>query len=129
MQWLLGRVKRLPALEIGLSLRSLQRWARTPVMQANERITTPRPRQLNVLSEQERCDILEVCNSPPFVSLPLSQIVPILAYQGRYLASELSFYRALKVASQHHRRGRSHAPHKQASPTTVSQVQRNENVR
>lgn len=67
-------------------------------MQADVRTTTSRPRPLNALSEQERCAILEVCNSPPFVSLPPSQIVPILADQGRYLASEATFYRVLKEA-------------------------------
>lgn len=113
-----GARKAIASAEIGLSLRSLQRWARTPVMQADIRTTTLRPRPLNALSEQERCAILEVCNSPPFVSLPPSQIVPILADQNRYLASESTFYRVLKEANQQHRRGRSHAPHKHASPTT-----------
>ena len=86
-----GARKTIASEEIGLSLRSLQRWALTPVMQADVRTTTLRPRPLNALSEQERCAILDVCNSPPFVSLPPSQIVPILADQGRYLASEATF--------------------------------------
>ncbi len=42
----------------------------------------------------------------------------MLADQDRYLASESTFYRVLKEANQQHRRGRSHAPHKHASPTT-----------
>ena len=106
--------------EIGLSLRSLLRWALTPVMQADVRTTTLRPHARNTLTEQERCAILEVCNSPAFVSLPPSQIVPMLADQDRYLASESTFYRVFKEANQQHRRGRSHAPHKHASPTRVS---------
>jgi putative transposase len=113
-----GARKAIASAEIGLSLRSLQRWALRPVMQADIRTTMLHPRPLNALNEQERCAILEVCNSPPFVSLPPSQIVPILADQDRYLASESTFYRVLKAANQQHRRGRSHAPHKHASPTT-----------
>jgi len=113
-----GARKAIACAEIGLSLRSLQRWALTPVIQADERTTTLRPQPLNALSSDERRAILEVCNSPPFASLPPSQIVPRLADQGRYLASEATFYRLLKAADQQHRRGRSHAPHKHAAPTT-----------
>jgi nucleoside-diphosphate-sugar epimerase len=46
------------------------------VMQADVRTTTLRPPPPNALSEQERCAILAVCNSPEFASLPPSQIVP-----------------------------------------------------
>ena len=93
-----GARKAIACAEIGLSLRSLQRWALTPVIQADERTTTLRPQPLNALSSDERRAILEVCNSPPFASLPPSQIVPRLADQGRYLASEATFYRLLKAA-------------------------------
>jgi hypothetical protein len=33
----------------------------------------------------------------PYASLPLSQIVPKLADEGRYIASESTFYRTLKA--------------------------------
>lgn len=121
-----GARKAIASAEIGLSLRSLQRWALTPVMQADVRTTTVRPRPPNALSEQERCAILAVCNSPPFASLPPSQIVPRLADQGLYLASEATYYRVLKAADQQHRRGRSHAPHKHAAPTTHSATSANQ---
>ena len=49
--------------------------------------------------------MLDVCNSQEFASLPPSQIVPRLADQGRYPASESSFYRILRAADQQHRRG------------------------
>lgn len=87
-------------------------------MQADVRTTTPRPRPTNALSAEEHRAILAVCNSPPFASLPPSQIVPRLADQGRYLASEATFYRVLKAAGQQHHRGRSRAAHKPATPTT-----------
>ena len=44
--------------------------------------------------------------------------MPRLADQGRYLASEATFYRVLKAAGQQHKRGRSHASQKHAAPTT-----------
>jgi putative transposase len=121
-----GARKAVACAEIGLSLRSLQRWALPPVMQADVRTTTLRPRPLNALSAEERGAILDVCNSAPFASLPPSQIVPRLADQGRYLASEATFYRVLKAADQQHRRGRSHVPHKHAAPTTHSATKANQ---
>ncbi len=121
-----GARKAVACAELGLSLRSLQRWVLTPVMQADVRTTTARPRTPNVLSEEERGAILAICNSPEFASVPPSQIVPRLADQGRYLASEATFYRVLKAADQQHRRGRSHAPHKHAAPTTHSATKANQ---
>jgi putative transposase len=41
-----------------------------------------------------------VANSPEFGQLPPSQIVPRLADQGRYLASESTFYQVLKAEGQ-----------------------------
>lgn len=62
--------------------------------------------------------MLDVCNSQEFASLPPSQIVPRLADQGRYLASESSFYRILRAADQQHRRGRSQPPRHVPVPTS-----------
>lgn len=121
-----GARKAIACAEIGLSLRSLQRWALTPVIQADVRTTTLRPRPPNALNAEERRTILDVCNSPPFASLPPSQIVPRLADQGRYLASEATFYRVLKAADQQHQRGRSQVLHKHAAPTTHSATKANQ---
>ena len=121
-----GARKAVACAEIGLSLRSLQRWALTPVLQADVRTTASRPRPTNALSAEERRAILDVCNSPPFASLPPSQILPRLADQGRYLASEATFYRVLKAADQQHQLGRSQAPHRHAAPTTPSATQANQ---
>ena len=61
---------------------------------------------MNKLSDDERIEILAVANSEEFASLPPSQIVPTLADRGLYMASESSFYRVLKAASQQHHRGK-----------------------
>lgn len=69
-----------------------------------------RPVPKNKLTEEEREGILKVANSRRFKSLPPSQIVPTLADEGVYLASESSFYRVLKENNQQHHRGRSKKP-------------------
>ncbi|WP_237249835.1 IS630 family transposase, partial [Pseudomonas syringae] len=62
--------------------------------------------------------IITLCNSPEYAHLPPSQIVPRLADQGCYLASEATFYRVLRAAGQQQRRGRSQRPRRYAAPTT-----------
>ena len=64
----------------------------------------------NKLSQRERELIIETCNQPEYQSLPPSQIVPILADKGEYMASESSFYRVLEEADQLNRKGRAEAP-------------------
>jgi putative transposase len=97
--------------ELGLSLRTFQRWVRDDgAVRADGRTTTARRPPRNKLSEAERQQILEVVNSAEFASLPPSQIVPSLADGGVYLASESSFYRVLRSASQQHHRGRARQP-------------------
>ena len=82
--------------ELGLSLRTVQRWKQgdrtTTIDGRTQRAHTPS----NKLSHQERQAVLEVVNSPAYAHLPPSQIVPILADQGRYIASESTIYRILR---------------------------------
>lgn len=98
--------------ELELSVRTFQRWVREgdEEMGADGRTTNVRPAPAHKLSEAEREQILAVANSAEFASLPPSQIVPTLADRGVYLASESSFYRVLKQASQQHHRGRAKKP-------------------
>ena len=70
----------------------------------------PRPTPRNKLSDQERQAVLDVCHSKEFASLPPSQIVPRLADQGRYIASESSFYRVLRAEGQQRPRQAARAP-------------------
>jgi len=70
----------------------------------------------NKLTEREQEQILDTCHQPGYVSLPPSQIVPRLADEGIYLASESSFYRVLRKADQVHRRGRATPPKTIAKP-------------
>jgi transposase InsO family protein len=112
------RFKACDVLEI--DVRTLQRWKKALAEQqglADRRKAAGEMRvPANKLSEQERGAILEVCNQPEYKSLPPSQIVPRLADNGEYIASESSFYRVLHEADQVHRRGRSSPPRKVPKP-------------
>lgn len=92
---------------IGLDARTVQRWRRPENQEGDlrvgdkRRITVPP----NKFSEAERQAALEVVNSDQFKDLPPSQIVPRLADQGLYVASESTLYRLLREAGQlRHRR-------------------------
>jgi len=100
-----------------ISVRTYQRWTRGAAVLSDGRPEAQRPVPANKLSPEEREEILAVSNSPVFRSLPPSQIVPALADEGRYLASESSFYRILRNADQQHHRGRSEEPKRKAPST------------
>lgn len=102
---------------VGLSLRTYRRWTRDDAIAADGRPDADRPSPAHKLSADERAAILAVCHEPRFASLPPSQIVPRLADEGRYLASESSFYRVLHEAGQQHHRGRASAPHRREPPS------------
>ncbi|WP_432258225.1 IS3 family transposase [Cupriavidus sp. TMH.W2] len=91
--------------ELGLNERTLQRWRHVP---ADGRPGAQRPVPANKLSEAERQAVLAAANQRGYESLTPHQIVPKLADEGRYVASESTFYRVLKAEGQARRRGRSH---------------------
>jgi len=95
---------------VTLSPRTVQRWQRPGVVLSDGRKAASRNRvPTNKLSEAERADILETANQVKFANLPPSQIVPKLADEGRYLASESTFYRILRAEKQLSHRGRAKA--------------------
>ncbi len=77
---------------LGLSLRTLQRWGDEP---EEDQRKGPLSSPASKLSDTERREVLQLANSREYRDLPPSQIVPRLADQGRYLASESTFYRLL----------------------------------
>jgi len=82
---------------IGLSLRTTQRWKLRP--EGGEDLRQgPRTNSGNRLSEEEQTEVLRIANSPVFRDLSPNQIVPTLADQNIYVASESTFYRILKDA-------------------------------
>lgn len=77
---------------LDLEIRTIERWENSP---ADGR-RGPHSKPSNALTEEERVKVLEVANSSEYANLPPCQIVPKLADQGEYFASESSFYRILK---------------------------------
>ena len=89
--------------ELGITQRTLQRWRSSLSPIEDQRKHAKRPVPANKLSIDEREAIIKIVNQPEFKSLPPSQIVPRLADQGTYIASESTFYRVLKENNmQHH---------------------------
>jgi len=96
--------------ELGVALRTLQRWSAPDAGGEDLRPLADRPEPGHKLTVEEKAMILETVHSPEFASKPPSQIVPILADQGCYLASESTFYRVLRAAGEQNHRGRAQEP-------------------
>ena len=111
-----GRAKACSEWEI--SVRTLRRWTKDGEVSPDQRPLVPRSEPANALSAAERAAVLDVCNLKEFSSLPPTQIVPKLADQGRYLASESSFYRILRANGLQHHRGRAKSPVRRKPPTS-----------
>ncbi len=99
-----------------ISVRTYQRWTKTGRVIKDRRPDAIRPTPANKLTAKERQRVLDVCHQKDNASLPPSQIVPKLADQGHYIASESSFYRILHMANEQHHRGRSQKPRKSVPP-------------
>ena len=102
--------------EVGIDVRTYQRWTAGEALHVDGRPAAVRPEPANQLSVEERAQVLAVCHESAYASLPPGQIVPRLADEGRYLASESSFYRLLRAADEQHHRGRSRRPRPPAEP-------------
>jgi putative transposase len=103
----------------GIDARTFQRWrAGEGEVQADRRPTAARPRPSHALSEAERARIVAVANEPRFADVPPARIVPVLADEGSYLASEASFRRVLRDHGQMRRRGRARPPRTAGPPST-----------
>ena len=112
--------------EVGLTRRTLQRWTEGDEVKVDARTTTTRPVPSNTLSEAEQHAVLAACNRADNAHLPPSQIVPKLADEGVYLASESTFSRVLKAHDQGHRRGRAPPPRTHTLPTSHSATAANQ---
>lgn len=103
--------------ELGINERTLQRWQNISTPLADQRPIVERPVPKNKLTEPEVNQILDIVNQLKFQSLPPSQIVPRLADENIYIASESTFYRVLKDHEMQHHRGRSKRPNKKPIST------------
>lgn len=89
---------------MGLDKRTFERWRKNP---EGDQRRGPVTEPANKLSEEERKEIIRIATSEEFMDKPPSQIVPALADQGIYVASESTFYHVLKAAKLDAHRGRS----------------------
>ena len=84
----------------GVTSRTLQRWREQGPEGGQDRRKGPHKVPANKIPDAERGRLLEVVNSEPYRDLSPKQIVPRLADQGVYLASESTIYRVLEEAGQ-----------------------------
>ncbi len=88
---------------IGISARTIERWKGRPGMA--DRRCGPRRRPRNALTAAEETALLAVMTSARYGHLPPKQLVPRLADEGTYIASESTMYRLQKrVGLRAHRR-------------------------
>ena len=73
----------------------------------------------NKIPAEIRHEIINICNRPEYASMAPCEIVPALADEGMYIASESTFYRVLREEKMLNHRGRSEAP-KHNRPSTYS---------
>lgn len=103
---------------LGITCRTLRRWRRAETLQ-DKRKGAPRTCP-HALSDEEKETIVATCNLPQYQSLPPGQIVPRLADEGVWIASESSYYRVLAEHDQCHRRGRAKAPRNVSKPKALA---------
>lgn len=89
---------------LGINKRTFERWRKNP---EGDMRRGPVTEPANKLTEKERQEIVNIANSTRFRDKSPSQIVPQLADDNVYVASESSFYRVLKAAGLDAHRGRS----------------------
>jgi putative transposase len=80
---------------MGITVRTYQRWGKDRARGDGRH--GPRADPANRLSKEERQQIVAIATSGDYRELAPSQIVPMLAEGGIYVASESSFYRVLRA--------------------------------
>lgn len=109
--------------ELGLDARTVQRWQAGA---SEDGRAGPRRQPGNVITEQQRRQVLALLTSPRFRDLSPKQIVPTLADEGTYTVSEATMYRLLRSERllAHRARSRPRTHHRPpelvaAAPNTV----------
>ena len=103
----------------GVDPRTIQRWRKNDgLTRGDQRPDAIRSAPSHALTEEERKRIVEVANEPRFAETPPARVVPVLADEGIYIASESSFHRVLRAHGQMNRRGRARPPRPSRPPTT-----------
>ena len=106
--------------ELNISERTYQRWTGEGEVKKDQRPLVKRPTPKNKLTDEEREEVIKVVNSAEYADLAPSQVVPKLADEGRYIASESTIYKILKEEKMNTHRGRTSPPVKREPPTHIA---------
>ena len=106
--------------ELHISERTYQRWTKEGAIKKDQRPIIKRSAPKNKLTQEERKEIIQTVNHPDYADLAPSQMVPKLADQGVYLASESTIYRILKEEKMNTYRSRSKFPERKEPPTHIA---------
>ena len=79
--------------DLGIGLKTLQRWEK----RIEDKRKGPTKVPCNKLTDEEVKKVIQICTSEKYRDLSPRQIVPKLADEGFYVASESSMYRILKM--------------------------------
>jgi len=107
------QIKACEILEI--SEMTFKRWRDLPI--GDQRLYAKKKEPANKLSKEERAEIIKLATSEKYKSTPPCQIVPALADEGCYIASESTFYRVLNENKLQKHRGKAKQPVKRAIST------------
>ena len=107
---------------LGVSARMVERWRKREGLEGEDgdQRRGPKTAPRNKLSKGERKKIVDVVNSPRFRDLSPSQIVPLLADEGKYVGSESTIHRIMRDEKLLAHRGRAKAPERRAANTHVA---------
>lgn len=109
---------------VGIDPRTVERWRVQGV--GDDRRAGPKHTPSNKLSPEERRLLLTTVNEPKYADRSPKEIVPMLADEGRYIASESTLYRILREEGQlNHReasRPRTSKPPREHLATGPNQV-------
>ena len=102
---------------LGISEKTIERWRKNPAKLDGRK--GAQKVVVQALSQEEKANILHVVNTPRFRDMPPSKIIPLLADDGIFLASESTVYRLLKTEEQLAHRDKS-KPRKHKKPGALT---------
>ena len=108
---------------LGISDRTYFRWkdqVKTSGTCSDLRPTAIHPEPANKITKDERQSIIDTCNSERFANMPPCEIVPALADEEIYIASESTFYRVLREENMLAHRGNTADPKRRPVSTHVA---------
>ena len=101
-----GCRKKVACADLDICEKTPDRWN----LKTEDQRRGPKTKPANKLSCEERSNVISIANSKKYMDKAPSQIVPLLADEGYYVASESSFYRILRSENLMAHRGKRKKP-------------------